>query len=303
MLRSMAIEFRTITSRADWLSWRPAFLGASEVPAVAGIDPYRSAMTVYAEKLGLLNAQNDSAPMKRGRWLEHAAFAGLVEENPGVRFVQPNTFVIDHDLRLACTPDVLSEDDDGLVNIQVKCTSPGVFEDWDGVPLNYQLQTICEGMLLDASRSLLVVLVADSYSVRLEYSDIPRHPEAEARIRELAAGFWADVAEGKMPRPDYGRDRDAIRAIYRPDPDAPPLDLRSDNRIYELLEEREFAKSLIKQGEEACSRVEAEIVHKLDGAPKAFTHGWRISNKIIHAKEYHVAEREYPRLTVTKTKE
>ena len=53
----MAIEKRLITNRAEWLEWRTHDLTASDVAAVAGASPYKSALAVYGEKAGLILPQ------------------------------------------------------------------------------------------------------------------------------------------------------------------------------------------------------------------------------------------------------
>lgn len=48
-----------------WLEWRKTGIGASEVAAICGIDPYKTALDVYNDKKGLSKPRRNSA-MQRG---------------------------------------------------------------------------------------------------------------------------------------------------------------------------------------------------------------------------------------------
>jgi predicted phage-related endonuclease len=278
------------TSLSEWLAIRAGYLTASDIGAAVGTDKWKSPLRVYAEKAGEIDAQRDTAPMKRGRWLEHAAVAGIREEHPDWRVVQPRIFVCDDDLRLGATPDALTEDEGGLVNLQIKATSPHVFEEWDGVPpMAYQLQVVTENMLLDAARGMLVVLVADSWSARLEYFDIPRHANAEARICEVAQEFWANLHAGLRPRPDFRTDGDTIDDLYPANVPNKEIDLSADNRLAAILEERAAHNAAIKAHMAEVDALEVEVKDKLGDAERALYPGWKLSWKTEHRKGYEVA--------------
>ena len=244
----MTVERYPITTRNEWLQWRQGFLGASEVPAAAGLDEYRSPLSLYAEKTGLTSGVAETPAMRRGRLLEGAAIEYLQEEHPDWRIVRPNIFVFEPELGLSCTPDALVELPDApdeLINCQIKIVSRPRFEDWNGrPPIGYQIQTTCENMLLGAARGILCVLVLTAYDAELHLFDVPRHAEAELRIREIAREFWDNIAAGRRPAADYARDAETIAAMFPPDKAVPvPLDLTGDNRLPTLLEQREKAKA------------------------------------------------------------
>jgi predicted phage-related endonuclease len=311
------IERFAITDRASWLAMRSHDLTASDIGAVIGIDPYKTPYQVWAEKAGLAETA-DSNILRRGRWLEPAVLEALKEELPDWRFVRPGIYLRDPDCRLGATPDALGEDrlliggrvdpdEPGLVNIQLKVISRPAFEkDWaaGSAPIGYQLQTLCEGMLLDAAYSLLAALVLDTWSAELELRTVPRHAAAEQRIRDIARRFWTAFEEGHAPQPDYSRDAETVRALFPPDPQKPaPIDFSTDNRLGGLLSVRAELKDNIKAAEEDCAAIDAEIVHKLDGAEAACLPGWKISHTIAHRDAYQVAAKDYPVLRIARTKE
>jgi predicted phage-related endonuclease len=298
------IEKHKITSRQEWLAMRSHFLTASDLAAAAGVDQYKPPLSLYAEKTGL-TVTHENAPMVRGRYLEHAAFAALKERLPGWRLLQPATFLCDPKTRLGCTPDVLAEDEDGdLVLIQIKAPGPASFERWQGTPpVGYQLQTLCEAMLTGAARGILAAFVVDSYSAELHLFDIARHPEAEKKIVEIAREFWDNIAAGRRPAPDYTRDAETIAAMFPPDPDVPaPLDLSADNRIYSLLEERARLKAEEKAAVDQCKALDSELVDKLQGATVAIAGEWKITRKMQHRDERLQPASDFPVMHVTRPK-
>lgn len=57
-------------ARERWLKMRRAGLGGSEIAAVAGLDPHRTAIDVYNRKLELVPEEPDVPIMRRGKALE-----------------------------------------------------------------------------------------------------------------------------------------------------------------------------------------------------------------------------------------
>lgn len=296
------IEIRPITSRREWLSWRREVLTASDIGAVAGVDQYKTPLRVYAEKLTNIDAE-ESPIMRRGRMFEAAAIEYLREDHEDWQLSRPAAFYIDVDHKLGATPDLLAEcEKRGRINIQIKTVSAPVFESWDGKPpTGYVLQTVCENLLTNADEGILAVLAVSAYAAELHEFPVPRHKGAEKRICDIARQFWANVKKGVVPRPDYRMDGDVLAKLYQPDIEVEtPLDLTGDNRILEVLEQREALKASIKEHEADVKAFDAEIIHKLGGATLATVNGWKITNKLTHRKEYTVAAAEFPRLLVSR---
>lgn len=299
------ISIRQIKSREEWLLWRRDVLTASDIGAVACVDKYKTPLRVYAEKMTEI-APEESAIMRRGRMFEHAAFGYLQEDHPDWEWLRPNAFYADVDLKLGATPDTLATTEDRrLINVQIKTVSAPTFEEWNDVPPDaYVLQTVCENLLTKADEGILAVMVVSAYGAEMHEFPVPRHEGAERRICDLAREFWANVKNGVVPRPVYAMDGDIIAEMHPPRGDVPvPLDLSTDNRIRQLLEARTVCKDWIKSAEERVKEIDAEIVHKLDGATLAKLPGWKITNKVIDRNGYTVAPTSYAQLRVTSLEE
>lgn len=295
------IEHHPIIDRPSWLAMRRQDLTASDLGAVAGVDEYRTALSVFTEKRGM-GMMSESAMMRRGRWLEFAAAAAIIESNPNWRVIDPRVYIRDPEIRLGCTPDRIAEDEDapGLINLQIKSISRPTFEKWAGEPpLSYMLQTCAEGMLLEARISYLCVFVISTYEAELVLFEIPRHRGAEIRIRQSAVDFWRDMEAGRFPVPDFRRDGETISALYSMPKPGPALDLSGSNRIREVLEERAALKDRIKIDLEAVSALENEIKYEMGESELAKLPGWRLSWKEQTRRAYTVPENSFRALKIT----
>jgi predicted phage-related endonuclease len=297
------IERHQVAPRTSaWHVLRSRDLTASDLGAVAGVDPWRSPLRVHAEKAGLVLPIAENSLMRRGRWLEPAVIEALREEHPDWRIERANVYLRDPDWRLGATPDAVAIDPvrAGLGMVQCKVISRPAFErEWAaGAPLRYQLQTLTEAMLADAEWAILAALVIDTHSAELITSDVPRHAGAEAKIRALAAAFWRAVEERRMPAPLYAQDGDLIERLNPVEPGL-AIDLSTDNRMPELLAARADLKAELAEREAACAAIDAEIKAKLGAAEIATLPGWRISWKAQTRPAHVVAETTFRTLRIS----
>jgi predicted phage-related endonuclease len=306
------IEHHAVKPRTpEWFALRANDITASEIGAVAGVGLYGSPYEVWAIKAGLASGPEENSAMTMGRWLEPAVPCALIDQRPDdfISIDYPlDLYVRDADIRLGGTPDARGVDRDGRpVAFEFKVLSRQSYErNWNGAaPMAYQLQLAANTMLLDADYGILAALVLGFQSVELVVERIDRHPTAEFWIRDIARRFWAAFDDGHAPSaPDYQRDADVIRQVFRPDPAKPvPIDLSSDNRVRELLESRAGKKEIIKACDDDVKAIDAELIHKLNGAEAAVLPGWKISHKTKHHDAQWRNAYESTPLLINRTKE
>ena len=84
---------------------------------------------------------------------------------------------------------------------------------------------------------MLPVVINGEYDWDFRLFDVPRHPEAEARILEDVAAFWRDWLDpGVMPPFNPQRDEALVKILYPAD-DGTEIDLSADNRVAELVDD------------------------------------------------------------------
>lgn len=299
----MAREKFSVRDRAEWLERRRHDLTASDIGAAAGVDPFKSTLQLWAEKTGLLMPEAENDAMRRGRWLEAAVRAAILDENPGWSVEPVSLYFRDTDLRLGATPDfaAIIPGEEGLTNIQAKVVSAPAFErHWQsGPPLGYLLQTTCEAMLSDAARSIVAALVISTYKAELHMYPVPRHAQAEQRIVSIAEQFWSMVDEGRQPLADYTRDAGVIEAMHPLAKIETPVDLSGNNALSIVLPQYLALKAGMAIDKKKATELEATIKDAMGDHELGELPGFRVSWKNQTRKQHIVKESTYRVLRVT----
>jgi predicted phage-related endonuclease len=301
----MSVHRTPITSREAWLAKRAENIGASEIAALFGCHPYRTALQLYAEKTGVARTAPASAVLERGHILEPAVAEMARRERPDWRIEKASDYLSAPEWRLGCTPDFWVDcPRRGPGVLQCKTVAKPVYDEtWaDGPPLWVLLQTLQEQMLAGVAWGAVGVLITSTYTVAGALHDFARHEATEARIIAAARAFWSDLEAGRPPQPDFDRDGETIRALH-PQDNGAILDLSGDNRLPELLAQYETYAAMGRRAEKELKRVKAEIAAKLGDAAGAVLPGWRIAFPTRQRAGYEVKPTRYRELRVTRQAE
>lgn len=87
--------------REEWLSLRRNFIGGSDAGAVVGLNPYKSAYTLWAEKTGKVPEFEGNLITEVGSYLEDFV-AKLFEKETGKKVRRKNRMLINHEYPFAC---------------------------------------------------------------------------------------------------------------------------------------------------------------------------------------------------------
>jgi predicted phage-related endonuclease len=298
---AIMIERHQITSRDQWLALRKHDVTASRVGALFGVHPYVTALKLYLEHSGIEFPQEESAVMRRGRLLEGAVALAVADERPEWTIVKNQFYFRDPELRLGATPDFLIEGDPrGLGVLQTKTAAPHIYErDWESgktVPFWVTLQTLTECLLTDAVFGVVAPMQIDAFDLACSVIEIPRHATSENRITTAVAEFWDDVAHGREPAPDYGKDKNLIPYLMPRAAKDKIIDLSGDNELPTLLDQRAKLMDTIKLYSERCDEIETEVRFKMRDAERVTgLDGWSITwknqhrePKLVPAKDFRV---------------
>jgi predicted phage-related endonuclease len=206
------------------------------------------------------------------------------------------------DRHLGATPDSINAAGEP---VEIKCVARSVFDaEWDGEPpLHYQLQALTQAILLDAPRAWLAAFLVNDWRAELRTFELPRHPEAEERIVAKAAEFWARVARRDPPAAVYGRDSEALTALYPREEPGKVIDLSGDNLLPGMLDERATLKAEIKAAEARCGEIDDEIKSKLGDAETALLQGWKLTWKQQHRREVVIPAKSFRVLRIAERKD
>lgn len=190
-------------TREEWLAAKRNFVGASEAAAVCGLDPYRSAYSLWATKVGLV--------VDSGAEVSEAAFWGnVLEPVIAERYSQETGFaLLDHGrttvmrgehpiLTATLDREILAPGHPGALEIK----APGFLQrdKWEaGPPERYVLQLQAQLSVTGWSWGAIACLIGgqDFRIYRLE-----RDQELIALILEQVDSFWRCVRDQVPPEPD-----------------------------------------------------------------------------------------------------
>lgn len=287
-----------IAGRDEWLDMRAKDVTASDVAAVWGASPHKTALALWAEKSRKVEKHDDeNAFARRGRHLEPAILSAAAEcpEFDGLWLEKAHHYWRSPSLRLGATPDAYLRREEGLPlePLDAKSVASWVFDrDWDGgPPLHIQMQVVVQAMLMNAPRAWVACAVMTPDWPVYVY-EIPRNAEAEAKILAGVREFWRLVDEGEMPSP-VAKDNNTLAAMFNKVDRVQPLDWMNDDEALQLLlRHAELQEELTPlQGE--IAEVQAKIKARLGATESAEAPGFRVSWKMQTRKAYEVKESTY----------
>lgn len=225
------IQLSPQRDRAAWLEDRRSRVGASEVAAVLGLDPHRSAIDVYAEKiLGPTDAsmpeEVDATGAEYYSSEDRSEWGHIVEPVALARYGAKRGVAVEHFDRslvstrypwLGCTPDGWQQRGASRAPVQVKTTGkPDLFD--EGIPLRVQVQLQAELLVTAAEMNTLVYVVLNEWDLGLGWIDVSRHAEFQALVLEETEAFMRRVQRREPPDPDGSRSAaDALARLYSAD--------------------------------------------------------------------------------------
>lgn len=280
------VERHQITSRSQWHDLRAKDVTASVIAALFGEYKYFGRLGLYEQKTGRAPDIEASRMMRRGHALEPLAFEELVDLRPEWRIqrLEDRYYFRDPVHRIGATPDGIAIcPERGLGAIQIKTCGVMTKAQWfdaDGAPYCptwAALQALTEAKLTGAKWAAVVVMVHDS-DEELMIIDVPMIDDLWPVLQNESTLFWQTIAEGRMPEVDPEKDAKAVARVFAQD-DGSEIDLTKDNRILEIITERERLKAIEAEGsaaEKARKVIDTEIIGKMGHAARAILPDGRI---------------------------
>jgi putative phage-type endonuclease len=176
-------------------------IGGSDIGAVAGLNPYRSPMDVYMEKLGLTDEREETDFLYWGKALEYPIADRYRKEHP--EFILMLAQEIQHDWRRG-TPDRLAFEMGRKSHLlEIKTVGWRVAHRWgemktDQIPEEYLAQCTWYLSLTELPFCDVAALIGGN-----EYREyrVMRNLELEARLIEIGERFWFENVQKQIPPP------------------------------------------------------------------------------------------------------
>lgn len=193
----------TVEQAADRVAWervRNSGIGGSDVACIMGLNPWKSAYALYAEKHGDVEAEDlsDNEYVYWGTVLEQVV-ADRFCELTGKKVRKCGTLQDEsYDFMLANVDRLVVGEDAGL-----ECKTANGFKskDWDGdeLPDSYYCQCQWYMMITGYSKWYIACLIGGNHFV---WKEIPRNDEFISDMRAQAIIFWNNLQNDIPPEID-----------------------------------------------------------------------------------------------------
>ena len=193
----------------EQLASRRHTLGASEIAAVCGLDPFRGPWDVWADKMGIDIRQPfseaDMGHLFERPLLEHYS------RTTGVALTYPDTLIHPLHKWVSATPDGLARDR----VVQCKIVGMNMAHKWDAGVAEYVVCQVQWEMFV--TELPLAVVVACVGGTDYRALDVPADLEIQQSLFDLGREFWEQhVLTGVPPDPDASEAcRKAISSRHR----------------------------------------------------------------------------------------
>jgi predicted phage-related endonuclease len=287
----------------DWLlaRWKDeqgrCVFGASDVPALMGVSPYKSRAALFADKSNEPVEQPSNAVFDRGNDLEPALIA-RASKQLGTNIITPE--VIYRDGRLSISLDGVDSEQSPTVVVEAKTTTRYSIYESSDLPAEW----LWQGWAQQAVLEVPVWFVVLDRDLRISCVELPDNPLAIDTLLTETDVFGGWVDNNTPPLDEINNfSADDIARIWRVEPTTVELDAT----VLDWVAQLEEARALSKQASELETKAKDAIAQMMLGNEIGLVDGQQIvSWKQQAGKESFDAARlkqEHPELIQEYTKQ
>lgn len=285
--------------RDDFLAARRQGLGGTDVAALFGINPYKTKLGVYLDKVYEAESESDSDDQAADDDSpSEAAYWGTVLEEPVAQhFARRNGFVLKHTgvwarngWQIASPDRFIFDGDEGPGHplevdglgvpralYEGKTASAYLEKEWDEgrVPDHYVVQIQWYLAVTGLSHAHVGALVGGQRYVQAE---IERDQQLIDGMLEVAAAFWWDNIQAQIPPSLIGEPADAalalIKELHPVSLEGSRIDLGDD--FFDLVAARSWHQAYAKAHGDAAKALEVAIREQLGDYEEAWVGGQKV---------------------------
>ncbi|MED0680553.1 YqaJ viral recombinase family protein [Aneurinibacillus thermoaerophilus] len=276
-------------SHREWLAWRRRGITGSDVGAICGVDPYRSALAVYLEKTGQMAESEDTEAMHFGRMMEEVV-AEEFSRRTGYK-LQPRNAILQHPEKewvIGNIDRLIIDAERGNGVLEIKTASEYARKEWEdgNVPEAYQLQLQWYLYITGLTWGAFAVLIGGN---TFRHQVVARDDELIALSFRICEHFWHHhVLAGVPPLSDGSEATAALLANIYPEGEVDSTLILPDE-AEELIAQWEKAERDIQEAaqrkQEAENRLKALIGRHETGLTSAHRVTWKnVSRRTLDIK-------------------
>lgn len=250
-------------NRQEWLRERKNYLGGTDLAAIAGLNPYRTALDVYLDKTSDDIAENTNSAMHWGTLLEDVIAKEYAQVTGYDVEIEPNTIYHPEYKFLAANIDRWAHDIHPFKNEMstkhvLECKTAGFNKgkEWgesgtDQIPESYLVQVAYYAAICDVPKVDIAVLIAGQDFRIYTYN---RNKDLEDKIIKIGINFWRNHIEKRIP-PKCVNTRDTFNLF----PQSNHQEIVAEDNIMEKWEELKLAREEENRIQTTIEKLKVEI--------------------------------------------
>ena len=186
-------------NKQEWLKERKNYLGGSDLGAICGLNPYRTALDVYLDKTSDNIACETNAAMRWGNLLEDVVAKAYSEDTGYDVEIEPNTIYHPEYKFLGANIDRWADNKRRI--LECKTASFLKAKEWgdlgtDQIPESYLIQNATYSAVCNVPVVDTAVLIGGQDFRIYTYE---RNRELEHKLIKIACNFWHNHIEKRIP--------------------------------------------------------------------------------------------------------
>ena len=275
-------------SKEEWLSLRQENINSTEVSALFGCSPYQTLYELWHIKKGnLKDSFVDNERVKWGTRLQDSIAMGIAEDNAwSIR--RMDEYIYDKELRAGSSFDFSVQGNTALLeikNVDSLAFKEGWLETDSGVesPLHIELQVQHQMMISGYETCYIGALVGGNRAVIIERK---KDPLVIAEIKKKIKQFWISIYMNDEPKPDFEKDKDAIRELYKV--------AKKGKAVEGTMQVKELAEMYSNLTEQLAAlnkkrdAIKMQMLTMMGDAEKIIGEGYQVSAGVIQRAGYEV---------------
>ena len=244
-------------TRDEWLDWRKHGIGGSDASAVAGLNPYKSPVQVYLEKIGDMEIGEAGESAYWGTMLEDMV-AQEFSKRTGMKVQRKNTILQHPEYQhMIANIDrlIVGEDKPGI--LECKTANAWSGKDWEEgkIPPQYIIQVQHYLAVTGYEYAYIAALVGGQ---KFFYYKIDRDQELIDYLVKIESVFWQMVQDRMPPEVDGSEaSSDLLKKLYPIAEDRKEIDMPAEASL--LLDAYEQVKAEIKELEQRKDELENKL--------------------------------------------
>ncbi len=292
MKKANIIGNTTEMSREEWKEIRKSYLGGSDASVALNMNPYKSALQLYYEKVGypLEDEFDGNLQTKIGNLLEDVVAEVFIEKTGFILEKDTNMYQHSEHLFMLANLDYIVYDEKGNKAI-LECKTANYFggSKWkeNGVPLHYELQ--CRHYMAVMNIDICyIACLYDNNEDGFIYFAIERDLDIENKIIEEERLFWElyvkECNEPPIVKANSEKTKEFLNKFYETDAEADVVVLSDEFNssicdYTEIKKERSILEKEVKELKERETFYQCEFIKAMGNSEKAENSLCIITNK------------------------